>query len=373
MANQETRRPRWLRRRKLYAGGALMVLAPFGGGCDEAATGQDAVAVAPTDIVADAPNDYVNYEGVAIAPWDPGKVDIAIAPDLNGDNANDPGQPEIIAIAPWDPGPEMIAIAPADVGVDDGGPIAIMPWDAGPEVIAIAPFDSGPTDVAPQACFVEGDWCDADTVCQAQAMCVVPTDCCGGCECKPLSCNPLVAGACPDPTTCQDDGNGKGHCTRNNVKPAPGGFMAVCTTDAECLQEYFCEQTMFCIAPAPGAKMAPPACGQMNCVPVACDLAAPACSNGATCMPYGFGTAGAQFPTCIRNAGGVEGGFFAKCSNTKPCAAQYQCQSSCPTGMMCIVATEVCLPVPCDITKGDCDVGSTCTSVGITDVCVENP
>ncbi len=372
MANQEARRPRWLRRRKLYAGGALMVLAPFGAGCDEATNAQDVIAIAPSDVVADAPNDYVNFEGVAIAPWDPGKVDIAIAPDLNGENAKDPGQPEVIAIAPWDPGPEAIAIAPHDVGLDDGGPIAIMPWDAGPEIIAIAPFDSGPTDVAPQACFVEGDWCDADTMCQAQAMCVVPTACCGGCECKPVACNPLVTGSCPDPTICQDDGNGKGHCTRNNVKPAPGGFMAVCTTDAECLQEYFCQQTIFCIAPAPGGKMANP-CNQMNCVPMSCDPTTPSCPDGATCIPYGApNSAGAHPTTCVRDVGVAAGGYGTKCANSKDCVGtQYQCVDTCPG--MCIVAVDACVPVTCDITKPACDTGSTCTNVGVTDVCVKNP
>jgi hypothetical protein len=381
-------KPRWLRRRRLYAGGALMVLAPVGAGCDIAKPATDVPADPGTDVVDVAPDGFP--EAVAVAPWDPGPVDIAIAPDLNGD----PGFPEVIAIAPFDPGTEAIAIAP-DIGPGDPQPewIAIAPVDVGPAdtydgPMVIMPYDAGPTDVVQQPCLVEGEWCDAGTVCQAQAICIVPTPCCGGCKCEPMPCNTLYSDQCPEGSTCVVDSGTKGHCVRGgNTKP-PGGFYAECTSDAECLQEYFCQQTMFCIAPAPGSgEKVPIACGQMNCVPWSCENGQ-ACPAGSECVPYGGpfydlpaipgmpdAPALPALPkTCVRAPGKVPAGYGAAC-NSKACiAAQYRCQDT----AMCILPTDCCLceclPVPCNLTSPvSCTKDETCTDVGITTVCVKNP
>jgi hypothetical protein len=358
---------RWLTRRKLYAGGALMVLAPFAGaGCDEAAKDADAAgpADAPDAAPADFPADYVAPEVIAIAPpWDPGPLDVQ----------------ELID--PWTP-PEVIAIAPPqDVIAPDQPPeiiaIAPPPQDvAQPEAIAIAPFDAGP-----QPCFPEGSWCSDDLMCRPQAICIVPTDCCGGCECEPVPCNPAKP-SCPEGSYCVDDGNSKGHCVLG-TPPAPqkGGFMDTCLADDDCLQEYFCEQTMFCIAPPPGDGNAKPAgCNEKNCVPMPCkSMMDPACPAGSQCVPYGLDTKKLhEVPTgpftCGRGIPGGPGTLFDGCDNSKSCASdQYRCIEvpGCAFGAMCILPVDphyLCVPIKCG--EG-CPEGTACEHVGIDEICVK--
>ena len=200
-------------------------------------------------------------------------------------------------------------------------------------------------------------------------MCIVATPCCGGCECQPVPCNPADP-YCPDPATCVDDGGGKGHCAMNVSPKAPGGFMDKCATGADCLQEYFCQQTMFCIAPPPGST--PSQCDQKNCVPQACTGPdGDQCPEGSTCVPYDMKPTDSKVKTCVRGLGGVPppGSLGAKCVNSKECVgAQYFCVDTCPG--MCIVPALACVPLVCDITKPECPEGAECEDVGITDACV---
>lgn len=351
-------------RRKLYAGGAMMVLAPLGmAGCDvEKAVPLDQVPPGQ-DLVGEVPDGYVPPDAIAIAPFDPGPLDVDVR--------------EFIAIAPIDDGfPHEIAIVGEPFGQPDVGE---------PEAMVIAPFDPGPSDPGPAdtteialadvtqpetvgpgtPCEKEGTWCSEDLMCQAQAICIVPTECCGGCACEPVPCNPAEP-ACPPGSECLAEGD-KGHCVQQSV-PKPGGFMAPCETDEDCLQEYFCQQTIFCIAPAPGDGRAPPDfCNQKNCVPVPCALPDKQCPTGSKC--FGYGMDGSLPPlTCVRNVGEVPGGFLGTCSNSKDCLSnQYFCQS---LPVMCIVPCDVCLPLACDEDE-DCPPGSECQDVGITTVCVK--
>lgn len=379
MSRKDDRRPRWLRRRNLYAGGALMVLAPFAGGCDNGGGGADAVAVAPADIVEqhEVPDGYVPPEVIAIAPpFDPGPLDVQelIDPDA---------PPELIAIAPPpDPGPEadVLVIAPVDVGEaqDVANP------DLPPEVIAIVAPDVGPVDAGPgetqegDPCFIEGARCSGDLWCTAQAICVVPTDCCGGCRCEPWPCNPDKP-SCPDGAVCEEQTDGKGRCVAEETPPVPGkgGFMADCQHDEDCLQEYFCEQTMFCIAPPPGYDGPPPdgACGARNCVPVPCNDGG--CPEGSLCVPYPVplhpGPGVPDEKTCVRHP--LEKGEFGQdCEESGTCPSdQYQCVKldGCPPPLMCIMPVDpqyLCLPIAC----GDgCPEGTECKDVGIGEVCVK--
>lgn len=363
-------------RRKLYAGGTLMVLAPMGvTGCGtEQAGDTDAVAVVPVDVVSDAPDGYVDPDVIAIAPFDPGQLDLDV-PELIAIAPADPGTAEVIAIAPMDPGPqdpgnppEVIAIAPFDPGPQDpGNP---------PEVIAIAPMDTGSTDVVQpgDSCYPEGVPCSDDLVCQAQAICIVATECCGGCTCEPMNCNPANPW-CPPGMECTEV-DGKDICTSNPPQEHPAGFMEPCDTNEECLQEYFCEQTMFCIAPPPGDGEAPSddnPCNQKNCVPMACyGPEKDQCPTDSICVPYGdfMGMPGeGSINTCLRDAGEIPGGYGASCNNSKECLAdQYFCHS----GMvMCILPCTVCLPLKCGPEEPKCPPDSTCENVGITNACVK--
>lgn len=232
-------------------------------------------------------------------------------------------QREAIAIAPMDmfrvdngkdgdgfSPPEMIAIAPADM----------FP----PEVIAIAPAEVFP----PEAIAI-------DAV-EPEMIAIAPAD----------------IGE-PDVTP-----------------PAPGGFNAVCTDDKDCLQEYFCKQTMFCIAPADGDNP-PPGCNQKNCVPEPCATSED-CPTGSDCAPYGTPESVAVLTTCVRDAGKVPGGFGADCLGGKPCdSPQLFCENGCPG--ICIIPVEICMPVQCDPGKGglDCPEKAECKDVGVTTACVK--
>ncbi len=354
-------------RRKLYAGGAMMVLAPLGmAGCDvEKAVPLDQVP-AGQDVVGEAPDGYVQPDAIVIAPFDPGPLDVdvrefvAIAPIDDGFphevaivgepfDGPDMGKPEAMVIAPFDPGP-------SDPGPEDVTAIAIAPVDVGrPETV-----DPG------TPCEKEGTWCSEDLMCQAQAICIVPTPCCGGCACEPVPCNPADP-VCPPGSECLAEGN-QGHCVQQPV-PKPGGFMAPCKTDDDCLQEYFCQQTIFCIAPAPGDGQAPSDfCNQKNCVPVPCTFEDTQCPEGSKCVGYGTNV----FPgivTCVRDVGKVPGGFGDACSNSKDCLSdQYLCHSG---QVMCVVPCDVCQPLACDEGQEECPPGSECQDVGITTVCVK--
>lgn len=333
------RKPKWLKRRRLYAGGALMVLAPVA--CDVATTVNDMPTQA--DVAVETNKDLPGPELVMIAPWDPGPVDIAIAPDLNGE-------------------PDAIAIAPLDIGQQDESPMEVG-FDS---PMVIIPYDTGHVEVNPKTCFIEGEWCDDETVCQAQAICIVPTPCCGGCECIPLPCDPSKDN-CPAGSTCVQDENTKGHCVRTNSKPR--GFFEPCQSDADCLQEYFCQQTMFCIAPA-GASSP---CNQMNCVPISCENGQP-CPEGSECLTYGSGEPSSlAAKTCIRMPGKVPGGYRGQCLNSKSCiSGQYHCVDT----AICILPTDCCacecLPVSCNpASTVPCPTGGACTDVGVTTVCVD--
>ncbi|MBM4398045.1 MAG: hypothetical protein FJ087_20455, partial [Deltaproteobacteria bacterium] len=236
--------------------------------------------------------------------------------------------PEVIAIAPpWDPGPldvqelvdpwqppEVIAIAP---------PQDVVAPDQPPEIIAIAP---PPPDAV-----------------QPEAIAIAPFDAAG-----------------PDQGT----------------PPAPqkGGFMDTCLADEDCLQEYFCEQTMFCIAPPPGDGSAKPAgCNEKNCVPVPCSEGDGKCGNGTDCLPY-VPTADKPVWTCVRGVGTAAGEFLEPCKADAECGTdQYWCRNvaKCPPGMFCIAPVEpvgACVPLDC----GDaCPDGSTCEFVGVQDACVK--
>lgn len=347
-------------RRKLYAGGALMVLAPMGvAGCGADQNDPvDAVDVGPVDVVSEAPDGYVDPDVIAIAPFDPGVLDLDV--------------PELIAIAPTDLGPpDVVAIAPFDPGPADPGP---------PDVIAIAPFDPGPadpgsSDVAKPGdpCFPEGSLCSDTLVCQPQAICIVATDCCGGCACEEVPCNPANPW-CPPGMECTKV-DGEDICVSKPPASHPGGFMEPCQANEECLQEYFCEQTMFCIAPPPGDGEAPAdnPCNQKNCVPMACyGPDKNECPDGSLCLPYGGDDLIPNtLKTCVRQDPGA-GGYGADCTNGKSCLSdQYFCQD---IPIICILPCgpqSMCLPKPCDIVKPDCPPDSACVNVGITDACVK--
>lgn len=290
------RRPRWLDRRRLYTGGAMMILAPLGlAGCvDDPATD---IAVAPADAQSDhvvRPDGWIDPEVIAIAPpFDPGSVDappeiIAIAPY---DIVQDPGAadvppdglpPDLIAIAPYDPGPD-----PAP----DPGPSDAMP----PDLYVIAPYDPGP-DVAPP--------------------------------------------------------------------PASGKFMDPCLADAECSQEFFCQNTVMCIVPAPG-------CNEPACVPRACG-ADDQCPEGAYCYPYDGRMSGSTMKTCVRIGEDVPGDLGTRCTSDEQCTSPLHfCRDSCPPEMMCILPVEACLPIPCDKAAPQCPDDATCEDVGFTTACVK--
>ena len=226
--------PKWLKRRKLYAGGAMMVLVPFGGGCakNEQPKGQPDAKQPGETVQADLPDGYVAPEVIAIAPpWDPGPIETV----LDAVEKNDPllpeVGPEVIGPAdvqdvtdPFEP-PEVMAIAPPPDIVDPGKPPEIMviapvqdvldPGHA-PEVIAIAP---PPDATGPKACEREGEWCTDELLCQAQTICIVPTECCGGCLCEPVPCNPSKP-VCPEGSKCVKDSDTTGHCVRTE-EPSP--------------------------------------------------------------------------------------------------------------------------------------------------------
>jgi hypothetical protein len=357
------RRPRWLGRRRLYAGGALMVLAPIGvSGCASDKGGKDAIAIAPADVVADAPDGF-GADPIAIAPYDPGVLDspdlppIAIAP---ADFGADPGEDvPPIAIAPYDmfagdPGEDVppIAIAPYDPGIADPGE------DVPP--IAIAPFDAG----QPASCKTDAD-CAQDRFCRQTVISVVPVECVdapdGVCECMPVACD-VADPVCPEGSTCKE-ADGAATCVRDVATPEPGGYMAECLADADCLQEYFCEQTMFCIAPGIAQPFAlPVSCNAKNCVPRTCAETS-ACPEGSTCVPLEFGGK----TLCVRDVGLIPGGFAGAClaDNSKKCISDlYFCYQP-----MCIVACpSSCMPAGCK-TDADCKDGQTCADTGVGMVC----
>ncbi len=232
--------------------------------------------------------------------------------------------PEVIAIAPpFDPGvddvmPEMIAIAPYDPGPQDAPPDIYViapfdegPYDAPPEMIAIAPYDVGPQDAPPDVLFI------------------APYD--------------------PGPETQQGPQQ---------------GFLAPCFDDTDCSQEYFCEVGMICIVPAPG-------CGETLCLPRRCGTD-DQCPAGSVCMPYDRKMDGSTLKYCVRYGEGVPGDLFQRCGSDADCgSAQHFCRDTCPPDMMCIVATEACIPIVCDPDKPGCPDGSTCQDVGITTACVK--
>jgi hypothetical protein len=208
-------------------------------------------------------------------------------------------------------------------------------------------------------------------MCQAQAICIIPTPCCGGCECQPVPCNPGQS-TCPDGSACVVDGLGdKGHC-KQIPSTAPGGFYAQCSEDKDCLQEYFCQQTMFCIAPANGNDEPPPACNQNNCVPVPCD-AQGKCPTASDCTPYGHPNAEQAVKTCVRDLWQVPGGYAGGCNKQEPAcnSNQYFCQDLCYPAM-CIIPVEGCIPIVCSPDKpGDCPKDAECKDVGVTTACVK--
>jgi hypothetical protein len=54
--------------------------------------------------------------------------------------------------------------------------------------------------------------CAHDLFCRDNAMCIVPTVCCGGCSCQSVSCNP-ASPSCPTGSTCEGSGT-SGRCVR---------------------------------------------------------------------------------------------------------------------------------------------------------------
>ena len=262
-AARAARRPRWLDRRRLYTGGAMMILAPLGlTGCP--GDGDKDKSDVPSDIVADRPDmpdGWVDPEVIAIAPpFDPGPVD---------------AWPELIAIAPFDPGPA----------------------DLSPDVIAIAPFDPGPdvTPVPPSggfqaACVVDGD-CSQEYYCTNEAICIVAVPGCGIPACMPKACG--ASDACPDGSTClpydnKSAGSTMKTCVRQPTKVA-GGYWAPCASDAACTSpQQFCRDgcpaDTFCIV------------ATEVCLPIVCDPAGTPCPDGSTCANVGITTACVKSP-----------------------------------------------------------------------------
>lgn len=281
------RRPRWLDRRRLYTGGAMMILAPLGlvGCVDDPATD---VAVTPADALADhvqRPDGWIDPEVIAIAPpFDPGSVD---------------GPPEILAIAPYDivqdPGP---ADASPEVGPDA---IAIAPFDPGsdpvtdalpPDIFVIAPYDPG-SDVQPppasgkflDPCLVD-EQCSQEYFCRNTVMCIVPAPGCDQPACVPQNCG--VDDQCPEGSYCYPyDGRMSGSTMKTCVRvgqDVPGDLGMRCASDDECASPlHFCRDScppdMMCILPVDA------------CLPIPCDKAAPQCPDDATCEDIGFTTA----------------------------------------------------------------------------------
>jgi hypothetical protein len=187
-----------------------------------------------------------------------------------------------------------------------------------------------------------------------------------------VKCNPAKP-YCPPGGTCVPVTETEGKC-KSGISKQKKGFMEVCNSDSECLQEYFCEQTAYCIAPPPGSdKPLPDFCNQKNCVPQKCTEQKD-CPDGSVCAPYDFKKDGSKIKTCVRDATEIPGGFGAKCDNNNPpCdSKQYFCQDACAlAGVMCIIPVEVCAPMVCDPVKSKCPSGSECKDVGITDACVK--
>ncbi len=276
---QASRRPRWMDRRRMYTGGALMILAPLGlTGCAKD-DGKD-MADAPADIVADRPDmpdGWVDPEIIAIAPpFDPGPID---------------AWPEMIAIAPFDPGPgdlppEMIAIAPFDPG----------PSDAPPDIIAIAPFDPG-TDVSPvpalggflAPCVADAD-CGQEYFCEVALFCIAPAPGCNEPICIPKPCG--TNDACPEGAVCfpydlKSSGSTMKVCAR--LTPPLVGLGQRCASAQDCASpQHFCREYcppgLFCIAPTE------------VCLPIVCDPAGTPCPEGATCADVGITTACVKTP-----------------------------------------------------------------------------
>jgi hypothetical protein len=275
-------RPRWLDRRRLYTGGAMMILAPLGlTGCP-ADDDKDKVDV-PVDVVADRPDmpdGWVDPEVIAIAPpFDPGQIDYV--------------WPEAIAVAPYDQGPmdappDVIAIAPFDVG----------PTDAPPEMIAIAPFDPG-SDAPPvqpkggfkAACVVDGD-CIQEYVCANEAICIAPVPGCGIPACMPLACG--ANDACPEGSVCFPYDNKRSGSTMKTCirQPAqvPDGFADKCAPIADTCSspQNFCRDAcppdIFCIAATDA------------CLPIVCEPDGAPCPSGSTCEDVGIASACVKTP-----------------------------------------------------------------------------
>jgi len=189
-------------RRRMYTGGALMVLAPIGvascGGStstEEKVAPQDASVdetAAPADAkpeaVAVGPVDALPPDALAIAPVDA----IAVAPA------------DAIAVAPVD----AIAVAPAD------GPMVISPVD---DASMEAGSDGSKGDGSVLDSSKEGgqgDTCQVDDDCQntlfcEQQICIVACDP----QCAPLPCGPGNP-PCPGGSTCEAVGSGN-QCVRH--------------------------------------------------------------------------------------------------------------------------------------------------------------
>jgi len=265
--------------------------------------------------------------GLTGCPKDHDDKDLGPA-DLVADRPDLPDgwvDPEVIAIAPpFDPGsvdgpPEMIAIAPWDPG----------PPDVTPDIIAIAPFDLGPTDVPPDL------------------IAIAPFD--PGTKDAPPD---LIAIAPFDPGP--------------DAPPLPpaAGFGAPCLQDTDCSQEFFCEVGMICIVPAPG-------CGDMVCLPRACGTD-DKCPAGSTCMAYDRKMSGSTMKTCVRIGDGIPGDLLQRCASDADCNSPLHfCRDGCPPDVACIVAVDVCLPIPCDPAAPACPEGSACQEAGITTACVK--
>ncbi|MBI5532482.1 MAG: hypothetical protein HY898_07195 [Deltaproteobacteria bacterium] len=186
-------------RRRLYTGGALMVLAPIGvASCGGSTSTEDKVA--PQDASADPSADS---KPLSDAP------------------------PEVIAVVPYEDvaPPDAMAIAPADVIVSEpavdqsnpeasfDGPIAIAPYpDASDEVwdgpMAIMPVpDTGAEGGKGAFCKNDND-CESSLFCD-QPMCVIACDP----SCQPHPCDPQNP-KCDAGSTCEQVG-GENLCVRH--------------------------------------------------------------------------------------------------------------------------------------------------------------
>ncbi len=75
----------------------------------------------------------------------------------------------------------------------------------------VRPADA--TDVQPGAtCDTEEAWCSPTLRCRSQAICIVPTPCCGGCSCTAEMCS--STGTCSAGAVCQGQPGGVRLCVQ---------------------------------------------------------------------------------------------------------------------------------------------------------------